>query len=75
MPLEDLDLLAADTTMRSRSCELALTVTLSPLRRLSLLIATKMHLNESLAPARLNPLLPGIGRTFLWSGAISSSIL
>ena len=35
---------------------------LPPLRRLSLLIATKMHLNESLAPARLDPLLPGIGR-------------
>jgi hypothetical protein len=62
LPLEDLTLLAADAALRSRYCELATTVLLPPLRRLSLLIATKMHLNESLAPARLDPLLPGIGR-------------
>jgi hypothetical protein len=37
-------------------------VLLPPLRRLSVIFATKGHLNESLAPARLDPLLPGIGR-------------
>jgi hypothetical protein len=62
LPPEDLALLAADPVLRSRYCELAATVLLPPLRRLSLLISTKMYLNESLAPARLDPLLPGIGR-------------
>jgi hypothetical protein len=62
LPPQDLALLAADPALRSRYCELATTVLLPPLRRLSLLIATKMHLNESLAPARLDSLLPGIGR-------------
>ena len=62
LPPEDLALLAADPALRSRYCELAITVLLPPLRRLSLLISTKMYLNESLAPARLDALLPGIGR-------------
>jgi hypothetical protein len=62
LPPEDLALLAADPALRSRYCELAVTVLLAPLRRLSLLISTKMYLNESLAPARLDALLPGIGR-------------
>jgi hypothetical protein len=53
LPAEDLALLAADPDLRSRYCELAVTVLLPPLRRLSLLIPTKMHLNEGLAPARL----------------------
>ena len=69
LPPEDLALLAADPTPRSRYCELAVTVLLPPLRRLSLLFTTKTHLNESLAPARLDPLLPGIGRGGgPWSG-------
>jgi hypothetical protein len=62
LPPEDLALLAADPALRSRYCELAVTVLLPPLRRLILLISTKSHLNESLAPARLDPVLPGIGR-------------
>jgi hypothetical protein len=70
LPPEDLDLLAADTALRSRYCELAVMVILPPLRRLGLLITTKMHLNESLAPARLDPLLPGIGRT--WASLVST---
>ena len=37
---------------------------LPPLRRLRLLFVTKSHLNESLAPARLDPVLPGIGRNW-----------
>jgi hypothetical protein len=65
LPPEDLALLAADPALRSRYCELAITVLLPPLRRMNLLIATKMHLNESLAPARLDALLPGIGREWV----------
>jgi hypothetical protein len=62
LPPKDLTLLATDPALRSRYCELAATVLLPPLRRMSILIATKLHLNESLAPARLDALLPGIGR-------------
>jgi hypothetical protein len=62
LPPEDLALLAADPSLRSRYCELAATVLLPPLRRLSLLFATKLHLNESIAPARLDPVLPGLER-------------
>jgi hypothetical protein len=62
LPPEDLRLLAADPALRFRYCELAATVLLPPLRRMSDIIGTKTHLNESLAPARLDSLLPGIGR-------------
>jgi hypothetical protein len=62
LPPEDVARLATDPALRSRYCELAATVLLPPLRRLSLLFATKSHLNESLAPARLDSVLPGIGR-------------
>jgi hypothetical protein len=62
LPPEDLTLLAADPGLRSRYCELAATVLLPPLQRLSAVFATKMHLHESIAPARLDSFLPGIGR-------------
>ena len=62
LPPEDITTLVADPALRSRYCELVATVILPPLRRLSMIFATKMHLNESLAPARLDPSLPGIGR-------------
>jgi hypothetical protein len=62
LPPQDLAQLAADPALRSRYCELATTVLLPPLRRLSVIFATKSHLNESLAPARLDPSMPGIGR-------------
>jgi hypothetical protein len=62
LPPEDLALLAADLALRSRYCEVAVTVLLPPLRRLSEILSTKSHLNESIAPARLNAVLPGIGR-------------
>jgi hypothetical protein len=55
-------LLAADPALRSRYCELVLTVLLPPLRRLSLLFATKRQHYESTPPARLDASLPGIGR-------------
>ena len=48
--------------LRSRYCELAVALLLPPLRRMTEILATKSHLNESLAPARLDPVLPGIGR-------------
>jgi hypothetical protein len=70
LPPEDLALLAADPALRSRYCELVAALLLSPLRRLSLLFTTKFHLNESLAPARLDPVLPGIGRD--WTSLIGS---
>jgi hypothetical protein len=73
LPPEDLALLAADAALRSRYCELAVTVLLPPLRRLNEVFATKMHLNESLAPARLAPFLPGIGRDWATSvGTLSN---
>jgi hypothetical protein len=61
LPPEDITLLGADPALRSRYCELALTVLLPPLRRMSEILATKSHLNEGIAPARLDPLMPGIG--------------
>jgi hypothetical protein len=70
LPPEDLALLAADQALRSRYCELVVKVLLPPLQRLGLLIVTKMLLNESLAPARLDALLPGIGRT--WASLVGT---
>jgi hypothetical protein len=70
LPPEDLALLAADPALRSRYCELALTVLLPPLRRLSEIFATKCHLNEGLSPARLDSLLPGIGRD--WASVVGT---
>jgi hypothetical protein len=70
LPPEDIALLAADPARRARYCELALTVLLPPLRRMSEILATKSHLNESIAPTRLDPLLPGIGRD--WTSYIGT---
>jgi hypothetical protein len=73
LPAEDLALLAAYMALRSRYCELAVTVLLPPLRRLSQLISTKSHLNESLAvltPARMDSLLPGVGRD--WASLVGT---
>ena len=70
LPPQDLALLAADPALRSRYCELATMVLLPPLRRLSVIFTTKMHLNESLAPARLDASLPGIGRG--WASLIGT---
>jgi hypothetical protein len=70
LPLEDIALLGADPALRSRYCELALTVLLPPLRRMSEIIGTKSHLHEGFAPARLDLLLPGIGRD--WTSYIGT---
>jgi hypothetical protein len=70
LPPDDIALLNADPVLRSRYCELALAVLLPPLRRLNEILATKTHLRESLAPARLDPLLPGIGRD--WTSYIGT---
>jgi hypothetical protein len=64
LPPQDLALLAADPALRSRYCELAAAVLLPPLRRLRQIFSAKSHLNESVAPARLDTGLPGIGRTW-----------
>ena len=73
LPPEDLALLAADPALRSRYCELATTVLLPPLRRLSVVFATKFQHYESLAPSRLDPLLPGIGRD--WASLVGTLAL
>jgi hypothetical protein len=70
LPPQDLAQLAADPVLRSRFCELAATVLLPPLRRRSVIFATKSHLTESIAPARLDPLLPGIGKD--WTSFIGT---
>ena len=70
LPPEEIALLGANPALRSRYCELALTVLLPPLRRMSGILGTKSHLNEGIAPARLNPLMPGIGRD--WTSYIGS---
>ena len=70
LPPEEIALLGADPALRSRYCELALTVLLPPLRRMSEIFATKSHLNEGIAPARLDPLLPRIGRD--WTSYIGT---
>jgi hypothetical protein len=70
LPPEDLAVLAAGPALCSRYCELATALLLPPLRRLSMIVATKMHLNESLAPARLDPLMPGIGRD--WTSLVGT---
>jgi hypothetical protein len=76
LPPEDIALLGADPALRSRYCELALTVLLPPLQRMSEIFATKSHLNEGIAPARLDPLLPGIGRDWTsYLGTMSSVYL
>ena len=73
LPPEEIALLGADPALRSRHCELALTVLLPPLRRMSEILATKSHLNESMAPARLDPLMPGIGRDWTsYMGTLST---
>ena len=43
---------------------------LPPLQRLSVVFATKMHLYESIAPVRLDSVLPGIGRG--WASLLRS---
>ena len=70
LPPEDIAQLAADPALRSRYCEMSHALLLPPLRRQSEIIATKSHLNESLAPARLDPLLPGIGRD--WTSLVGT---
>jgi hypothetical protein len=70
LPPEDIALLAADPARRARYCELALTVLLTPLRRMSEILATKSHLNDSIAPTRLDPLVSGIGRD--WTSYIGT---
>jgi hypothetical protein len=62
LPPEDIALLDADLTLRFRYCELALAMLLPPLRRMSNILGTKAHLNEDIAPARMDSYLPGIGR-------------
>jgi hypothetical protein len=70
LPPEDIALLGADPALCSRYCELMSAIILPPLRRICQIFSTKSHLNESLAPAQLDPLLPGIGRS--WTSHLGS---
>ena len=46
---------------------------LPPLRRMSEIFTNNLHLNGSLAPARLDPLLLGIGRDWtFFAGTLTS---
>jgi hypothetical protein len=72
LPPEDIALLDADPALRSRYCELALTVLLPPLRRVSEILATKFNLREGIAPARLDPLMPGTGRDWPSHATVSN---
>ena len=47
LPPEDIALLDADPALRSRYCELALTVILPALRRMSKILGTTFHLHQS----------------------------
>jgi hypothetical protein len=62
LPPEEIAMLAADPALRARYCELALTMLLPPLRRITEIFATKYYLNESVVTSLMDPLLPGIGR-------------
>jgi hypothetical protein len=64
LPPEDVAMLAADPALRSRYCELCVSIMLPAYRRLHGILATKCHLNESLPPERLDSVLPGVGRGF-----------
>jgi hypothetical protein len=73
MTPEDLALLAGDPALRSRYCELAVTVLLPSLRRLSLVFATKYHHYESTSPARRDTLFPGVKRD--WAALVGTLVV
>jgi hypothetical protein len=47
---------------------------LPPLRRMSEIFTNNLHLNGSLAPARLDPLLLGIGRDWTFFARTLTSV-
>ena len=76
LPPEDIALLDADPALRSRYCELVVTVLLPSLRRMTEIFGTKSHLNESIAPTRLDSLMPGIGRDWTsFMGSLTNTFL
>jgi hypothetical protein len=71
IPPEDIDMLAADPAKRQRWAELCEHVLIPPLRRMSVVLATKSHLSESTATDVLNGMMPGIGRDWSFLGTTS----
>ena len=72
IPPEDIDMLAADPAKRQRWAELCEHVLIPPLRRMSVVLATKSHLSESTATDVLNGMMPGIGRDWSFLGTTSN---
>ena len=72
IPPEDIDMLAADPAKRQRWAELCEHVLIPPLRRMSVVLATKSHLSESTATDVLNGMMPGIGRDWSFLGTTSA---
>jgi hypothetical protein len=72
-PPEDIAMLAADPAKRQRWAELCEHVLIPPLRRMSGVLETKSHLNESTATDVLNKMLLGIGCD--WSFLATTSAL
>ena len=72
IPPEDIDMLAADPAKRQRWAELCEHVLIPPLRRMSVVLATKSHLSEPTATNVLNKMMPGIGRDWSFIGSTSA---
>ena len=72
IPPEDIDMLAADPAKRQRWAELCEHVLIPPLRRMSVVLATKSHLSEPTATNVLNKMMPGIGRDWSFIGTTSA---
>ena len=68
----DFDMLVADHAKRQRWADLCEHVLIPPLRRMSVVIATKSHLIESTATDVLNNMMPGIGRDWSFIGTTSA---
>ena len=65
-------MLLADPAKRQRWAELCEHVLIPPLRRISVVLATKSHLSEPTATNVLNKMMPGIGRDWSFIGTTSA---
>ena len=72
IPPQDIALLASDPAKRQRWAELCEHALIPPLRRMSVVLATKSHLSEPTATDVLNGMMPGIGRDWSFLGTTSN---